>query len=114
MTLPEVQLWQQLRGSPQGVSFRRQHPIGPYVVDFFCPKASLVIEIDGISRDMANRPARDALRDAFLADNGYRVLRIAAARILADPTGTAEAIVSRAARPLHQPAAGPPPRVGED
>ncbi|KQN26791.1 hypothetical protein ASE86_02200 [Sphingomonas sp. Leaf33] len=114
MSLPEVQLWQHLRGSPGGVRFRRQHPIGPYLVDFYCAKASLVVEIDGFAHDVADRPERDALRDMFLSDNGYWVVRIAAARILADPQATADAIVSLAACPLHQPAAGPPPRAGED
>ncbi|MBM3928803.1 MAG: DUF559 domain-containing protein [Sphingomonadales bacterium] len=114
MSLPEVQLWQQLRGSRRGVRFRRQHPIGPYVVDFYCAKASLVIEVDGMAHDVADRPARDALRDAFLTDNGYRLVHIAAARILTDAQATADAIVSLAARPLHRPADGPPPRAGED
>ncbi|WP_367113614.1 endonuclease domain-containing protein [uncultured Sphingomonas sp.] len=114
MPLPEVQLWQRLCGSPRGVRFRRQHPIGPYVVDFYCAKASLVFEIDGMAHDCADRPARDALRDAFLTENGHRVVRIAAARVLADAQATADAIVSLAARPLHRPADGPPPRAGED
>lgn len=114
MSLPEVQLWQRLRRISGGVRFRRQHPIGPYVVDFYCARAALVVEIDGLAHDCADRPARDALRDAFLTDNGYRVVRIAAARVLADAQATADAIVSLAARPLHRPADGPPPRTGED
>jgi very-short-patch-repair endonuclease len=59
--------------------FRRQHPIGRYVLDFYCAKARLAIEIDGISHDMSTRPKRDIERDAWLAAHGVTVLRIAAA-----------------------------------
>jgi very-short-patch-repair endonuclease len=47
MTLPEVILWQWLRQRPDGLKFRRQHPTGPYVLDFFCSDARLAIEVDG-------------------------------------------------------------------
>ncbi|MEJ1968138.1 MAG: DUF559 domain-containing protein [Rhizomicrobium sp.] len=48
MTLPEILLWQQLRGRKlRGLSFRRQHPVGPYILDFFCASAALAIEVDG-------------------------------------------------------------------
>jgi hypothetical protein len=47
MTLPEVVLWQCLRQRPEGLKFRRQHPTGPYVLDFFCSDARLAIEVDG-------------------------------------------------------------------
>jgi len=50
MTLPEVVLWQELRrGKLKGLQFRRQHPIGPYILDFYCSAARLAIEIDGAS-----------------------------------------------------------------
>ena len=114
MSLPEVQLWQRLRGKAGGLKFRRQHPVGPYVVDFYCREASLVIEIDGEAHSRGDRPARDELRDRFLRDNGLRVLQVAAARILHDADAAADAIVAYAARPLHHPSDGPPPRAGED
>src|SRR5689334_16373959 len=47
MSLPETLLWRLLRRAPNGVAFRRQHPIGPYVLDFYCPSAKLAIEVDG-------------------------------------------------------------------
>jgi very-short-patch-repair endonuclease len=47
LTLPEVLLWQVLRSRPGGYRFRRQHPAGPYVLDFFCAAAGLCIEVDG-------------------------------------------------------------------
>jgi very-short-patch-repair endonuclease len=116
MSLPEVLMWQRLRGSPEGVAFRKQHPIDPYVADFYCSRARLVIEIDGAAHDRGDRPRRDEARAAFLRERGYQVLRIAAGDVLKDPDGVAASIVAYAADPLHHRAArgGPPPRPGED
>jgi very-short-patch-repair endonuclease len=114
MSLPEVMLWQQLRGGKSGLKFRRQHPVGPYIVDFYCREASLVVEVDGEAHSRGDRPERDKLRDAFLIENGHKVLRIPAADVLRDAGAAAASIAAFAARPLHQPAAAPPPRAGED
>jgi len=117
MSLPEALLWQRLRGSPGGVAFRKQHAIDPYVADFYCSAAKLVIELDGIGHDLGERPQRDEKRYAFLVQRGYRLLRIAATEVLRDPEAVAESIVAcAAANPLHRSAApnGPPPRPGED
>jgi len=73
-----------------------------------------VIEIDGIAHEMGDNIDRDERRDRFMNENGFRVLRIAAQRVLQDVDSVVDAIVARAASPLHQPAAGPPPRVGEE
>jgi very-short-patch-repair endonuclease len=79
LSVPEVRLWSRLRARKPGMPvFRRQHPIGPYVLDFYCAKARLAIEIDGASHDMGDRPQRDILRDAWLAARGIMVVRIAA------------------------------------
>ena len=116
MSLPEILLWQRLRGSPEGLAFRKQHPIDPYVADFYCAAAKLVIELDGAAHDRGDRPKRDEARDAFLEAKGYRILRIAAQDVLKDPGRVAQAIVAYAASPLHPRAArgGPPPRPGEE
>jgi very-short-patch-repair endonuclease len=114
MSLPEVLLWQQLRGAATGIKFRRQHPVGSYIADFYCSALKLVLEIDGEGHGRGDRPERDAQRDAFLEQNGYRVIRIAAADVLKDAARVAERIAALVANPLHQPAAGPPPRAGED
>lgn len=116
MSLPEVLLWQSLKGSPRGVASRKQHPIGAYRADFYCAAAKLVIEVDGVSHDMGGRPARDERRTAALEAQGYRVVRISASEVLKDANLVAASIVALAARPLHhRPAAdGPPPRAGED
>ena len=116
MSLPEVSLRQRIRGSAGGVSFRKQHPIDPCVVDFYCSGSRLIIEVDGHGHDRGNRPQRDERRDAFLRERGYRLPRIGATDLLNDPDGVAEAVIAAAADPLHHRAArgGPPPRAGED
>ena len=116
MTLPEVLLWQQLRGSRGGMRFRRRHPVGCYVADFFCASARLIVEVDGAIHGVETRPVLDTTRDQFMNDNGYRVMRIGAADILRDVEAVAASIVSLAAAPLHHSPAtsGPPPRAGEE
>jgi very-short-patch-repair endonuclease len=116
MTLPEIKLWQVLRGRLAGLKFRRQHPAGPYVLDFFCPLRLLAIEIDGEAHNRGDRPERDARRDAWLRENGVTVSRIPASAVLADLDAVVTHIVTVASSlpPLHQPAAGPPPLAGED
>lgn len=116
MSLPEVLLWQRLRASQLGIKFRRQHPTGSYIADFYCSPVRLVIEVDGEAHNMGDRPARDASRDLFLNENGYKVLRFAASDILKNMDAVVAAIATFAASPLHhQPATGgPPPRAGEE
>ncbi len=72
MTPSELSLWKELRGSRLGVRFRRQEPIGPYIVDFICRPERLVVEADG---DHHESSGHDQRRDAFLRSKGYRVLR---------------------------------------
>lgn len=92
-SLPEVLLWTELRGRPQGVKFRKQHPVGDYVLDFYCVAKRLAVEIDGIAHDMGDRPARDDRRDAWLRAHGIEVLRLAAGDVLSDVKSTADRIV---------------------
>jgi very-short-patch-repair endonuclease len=113
MSLPEVLMWQRLRIGHSGLKFRKQHRIGPYIVDFYCAAAHLIVEADGIAHDMGDRPARDGVRDRYLGENGYTVIRLPASEVLKDADGVAAAVV-QAASPLHRPADGPPPRAGED
>ncbi len=83
MDLPEVLLWDRLRGGRlEGLRFRRQHPIGRYCLDFYCDDVKLAIEVDGYSHDVVDRPARDAERDAWLAARRIRTLRIPARDVL--------------------------------
>jgi very-short-patch-repair endonuclease len=85
MTLPEVLLWQALRGGQVGgLRFRRQHPIGSYVLDFYCPALRLAVEIDGAAHDIPAQASHDLRRDAWLAAQGIRVLRVPAADVLSE------------------------------
>lgn len=84
LSLPEGTLWQVLRTRPGGLKFRRQHPMGPFVLDFYCPAAKLAIEVDGASHDMGDNPERDARRDVWLKEQGLRMLRVKAADVLED------------------------------
>lgn len=94
MSLPERLLWARLRRNPVGIKFRRQHPLGRYVVDFYCDAARTIFEIDGIAHDMADRPERDFRRDEFLTSAGFRIIRIAASDVLRDVGSIAEAMIS--------------------
>ena len=63
LSLPEIVLWQALRKlRVGGLRFRRQHPIGPYILDFYCPSARLAIEVDGFAHDTVAEAHRDARR----------------------------------------------------
>src|SRR3954470_9870429 len=73
----EERLWQALRNRRvDGARFRRQHRLGPYIVDFYCFTAKLVVEVDGAVH--ADQREYDAERDAILQQAGYRILRVTA------------------------------------
>jgi very-short-patch-repair endonuclease len=112
MTLPEIILWQWMRGRPGGLRCRHQHPIGPYSLDFYCPSAKLAIEVDGEVHNRGDQPQRDAERDAWVAGQGIRTLRIAAIDVMNDLDAVTRLIVAECGiLPLHQPSAGPPPHA---
>jgi very-short-patch-repair endonuclease len=91
-TLPEGMLWQVLRKRPNGLKFRRQHPFGWYIVDFYCPAAQLVVEVDGDSHSLGNNPRHDARRDRWLREQGLRVVRFGAADVMSDIDSVVTAI----------------------
>jgi very-short-patch-repair endonuclease len=94
LTVPEARLWNRLRARLPGQPiFRRQHPIGPYVLDFYYAKAHLAIEIDGISHDMGEQPQHDEQRDAWLKKHGVTVMRIPASELSRNIDEAADAIV---------------------
>jgi very-short-patch-repair endonuclease len=113
-------LWSRLRARQPGMpAFRRQHPIGPYVLDFYCAKARLAIKIDGMSHEVEDRPQRNARRDAWLQAEGVIVTRIAAAEVLRGVDSVADGLVRLAAAMIeaedllhHAPRGHPPPRRG--
>lgn len=103
MSLPEVTLWKALRLRPDGLKFRRQHPAGLYVADFYCHAARLVVEIDGTAHDFGDRPQSDAKRDLWFEAAGLHVLRIPAREVLRDLDAVVCHIIATAAH------AAPPP-----
>jgi very-short-patch-repair endonuclease len=92
LTLPEIVLWRELRKLE--VRFRKQVPADPYVLDFYCAKARLVIEIDGEAHDRGDRPGRDTHRDAWLTAKGIRTSRINAADVLRNLDGVMQHILT--------------------
>jgi len=117
MSLPEVVLWRLLRrGGLAGLRFRRQHPAGPYILDFYCASARLAVEVDGSTHDAAVQVQHDARRQTWLAREGIRVFRVVAADVLHDERleGVLAAIEQAAAEAPSVPLRGPPPpQAGE-
>jgi very-short-patch-repair endonuclease len=88
----EKTLWRLLRARQlNGVKFRRQHPIGPFIVDFVCLEHHLVIELDG-GQHASDTPGRTR----FLESEGYRVLRFWNNQALANPKGVHHAVTQAA------------------
>ncbi|WP_374388952.1 endonuclease domain-containing protein [Brevundimonas sp.] len=85
LTLPEVLVWQALRGRRlDGLRFRRQHPIGPYILDFYCEEAKLAVEIDGQGHEHPDAYRHDECRTSWLTLRGIEVLRTPARDVLVD------------------------------
>lgn len=93
MSKPEVMLWQQLRKKPLGIKFRRQHPIGSHIVDFYCPSAKLAIEVDSMAHDMGMRPEYDSRREWELSQRGVETIRISAQDVLHNAEDVADRIL---------------------
>ncbi len=81
-TLPERLLWNHLRQKQFGYKFRRQYGVGPYVVDFCCPKIKLVIEVDGEIHGFDNQRKKDEIRDDYLKKNAFNIIRYQAKDVL--------------------------------
>jgi very-short-patch-repair endonuclease len=85
LTLPEGLIWRALRRKGLAdLRFRRQHPIGPYILDFYCHELKLAVEIDGQAHDHPDRLAHDRRRTEWLNQQGVRVIRLAARDVLAN------------------------------
>ena len=92
MTPPELGLWLRLKNRQLGgYRFRKQHPVGPYILDFYCPEARLAVEVDGYSHSVEGAAEHDARRDAWLRGQGVEVFRISAD--LAKAPGVAAAAI---------------------
>jgi very-short-patch-repair endonuclease len=100
-TAVEAMLWHAIRDRQlDGLKFRRQHPIGPFVVDFCCAERRLVIELDGAVH--ATQRDHDAAREALLITSGYYILRFANDEIHADLPAVLAAIRTAANRLPHR------------
>ncbi len=94
MTEAEARLWPRLRKPGiDGLRFRRQAPIGPYIVDFFCPQYRLIVEVDGGQHSHEV----DRERGAWLTEQGYRVVRVWNSDVMDNVEGVC-AVISAAAR----------------
>lgn len=91
----EQALWQQLRNAQLGVKFRRQQPIGKYIIDFISMDLKLIVEVDGGQHDDS---AHDKLRDAFLGGEGYQVLRFWNNEVLENIEGVCTRIIEAIAQ----------------
>ncbi len=74
-TQAEEVLWQALRNRRVRHKIRRQHPLGRFIIDFYCHQAALCIEIDGDAHSEASQRAYDIARTQYLEDHGYRIVR---------------------------------------
>lgn len=94
MTDAEIALWQKLRRKQlKNLQFYRQKPIGQFIVDFYCPSARLVIELDGGQHYTEEGSSRDAVRDSALSDMGLCVLRFSNLDVLGNIDGVVDEIV---------------------
>jgi very-short-patch-repair endonuclease len=98
----EALLWSHLRGRRlAGFKFRRRHPCGPFVLDFFCPMRRLAIEIDAHQPFHADARRRDRRRAEFLASRGIAVMRFAPNQVV----GNIDAVLATVAFALNAQAA---------
>ena len=103
MTNSERVLWSRLRGKQLlGVQFYRQKPIGNYIVDFFAPKAKLVVEVDGSQHMEIEHAEKDKRRDEYLSSVGLTVLRFNSKEALEETDAIVEAIYRRMAEKLNR------------
>lgn len=88
----EERLWRLLRGKALGVRFRRQHPVGRYILDFFCARLKLAVELDGSQHGDSNQARYDERRSQYLETCGIKVIRFANEHLLKNPEDVLEEI----------------------
>ena len=106
MTKAETILWTVLRKEAAGLRFRRQHPIGPFVADFACVSACMIVEVDGPSHFADEGAARDAARTAYLEAEGWRIVRVTNADIYENLAGVVDFIRAAGNAAMSSPARG--------
>jgi very-short-patch-repair endonuclease len=98
-------LWECVRDKRMGIKFRRQHVVGPYILDFYASSLKLAIELDGGGHAKPEQIEKDRKRDAFLSARGIRVVRIWNNELFQNPEGMLEFIW----RVVHDPTPNPSP-----
>ena len=101
-TIAETVLWMHLRAGISGHKFRRQHPIGMYIADFYCHRAKLIIEVDGTVHQQAEVIKTDMEKESFLKHNGYHVTRFTNEEILNKIEGVIERITALVKNNFHK------------
>jgi len=110
MTDAERHLWAKIRMKQlKGYQFYRQKPIGDYIVDFFCPRAKLVVEVDGSQHSSDEMAEYDRIRDEHMRNLGLRVLRFTNTEVLTNIEGIIESIIEN----MQEIPLTPPLRKGE-
>lgn len=94
-TRVEMRLWQKLRNRQLGIDFRREHPAGPFVLDFYCPSLRLAIELDGGQHAEARNAAADGKRDQWLTDRGVIAMRFWNSDIVENLAGVLEVMAAK-------------------
>jgi very-short-patch-repair endonuclease len=94
----ELRLWQKLRNKQLGVDFRRQHPAGNFILDFYCPALRLAIELDGGQHAEIKALDRDEKRRRWLAERGATLLRYWNSEVTENLTGVLEDIAAKVAQ----------------
>lgn len=106
MTKSEALLWNRLRRRGlNGWKIRRQHPVGPYVVDFYCPELRIAIEVDGGIHGTGDRPERDATRQETIESLGIRFIRVRSEAVERDIDAVIAALLPFAPSPQPSPTA---------
>ena len=108
----EKRLWKELRGRKvAGFKFRRQHSIGPYILDFYCPEAHYAVEVDGDTHGTPERQQKDSERDAYFDKRGILTKRVWNSQLRENIEGILMAIRCdlETRRPSPLPASGGPP-----
>ncbi len=114
MTDAERLLWAKIRVKQiKGYQFYRQKPIGDYIVDFYCPKTKLVIEVDGSQHLSGEIIENDRIRDEYMNSLGFRVLRFSNTDVLANIDGVVESIIENMKVSEEQIPLSPPLRKGD-
>ena len=104
MTDAERRLWKALRGKRlEGLKFRRQQPIGPFIVDFVCFEKKLVVEADGGYHYEGGQKLRDTERDAWLREQGFEILRFKNGEIMSSTEGVVLEILKHVSLPRDRP-----------